>query len=201
MGDWIKKIVKTINEKGGIFMFLRAQFSSQLSSVTDFTVTIVLAKVFSLYYVYATFFGSVCGGIVNCIINYRWTFKAQGSKKRYVAIKYIMVWCGSIIFNTSGTYLLTELLGKVVWLREILGHLFDDVFIVSKIFVSLVVGFLWNYNMQRLFVYKDVNFRKYFTKNKEKQPEESKEIIEEEDKDNCAGYEDTTQFDSTHKLH
>jgi len=162
MGDWIKKIAKTISEKGGIFMFLRAQFSSQISSITDFSVTIILAKVFSLYYVYATFLGSVCGGIVNCIINYQWTFKAQGSKKRYVAIKYLTVWTGSIFFNTSGTYLVTELLGKFTWLRDLLGHLFDDVFIVSKIFVSLIVGFVWNYNMQRLFVYRDRDFRKYF---------------------------------------
>ncbi|MBB4036408.1 putative flippase GtrA [Dysgonomonas hofstadii] len=162
MGDWIKKIAKTISEKGGIFMFLRAQFSSQVSSITDFSVTIILAKVFSIYYVYATFLGSVCGGIVNCIINYQWTFKAQGSKKRYVAIKYLTVWTGSIFFNTSGTYLVTELLGKFIWLRDLLGHLFDDVFIVSKIFVSLIVGFVWNYNMQRLFVYRDRDFKKYF---------------------------------------
>lgn len=164
MGDWLKKVAKTISEKGGIFMFLRAQFSSQLASITDFSVTIVLAKVFSLYYVYATFFGSVCGGIVNCIINYKWTFKAKDSKKRHVAIKYLTVWTGSIIFNTSGTYLVTELLGRFTWLRDLLGHLFDDVFIVSKIFVSLIVGFVWNYNMQRLFVYRNRDFKKYFRK-------------------------------------
>jgi putative flippase GtrA len=164
MADWIKKIVRAISGKGGIFMFLRAQLSSQLSSITDFLVTILLAKLFGLYYVYATFTGSVCGGITNCIVNYRWTFKAIGIKKRYVALKYVMVWCGSIILNTSGTYLMTELLKKITWLSEVSGHLFDDIFIVSKVVVSLLVGFLWNYNMQRIFVYKDSNFKKYFKK-------------------------------------
>jgi putative flippase GtrA len=163
MADWIKKVVKTISGKGGIFMFLRAQLSSQLSSITDFLVTILLVKLLDLYYVYATFTGSVCGGITNCIVNYRWTFKAIGVKKRYVAFKYLMVWCGSIFFNTSGTYLMTELLKKITWLSEITGHLFDDIFIVSKIVVSLIVGFVWNYNMQRIFVYRDRNFKKYFS--------------------------------------
>lgn len=158
----IKKIVRTFSEKGGIFTFLRAQFSSQISSLFDFTVTVLLAKLFSLYYVYATFTGSVCGGIVNCIINYKWTFKAKGVKKRYVAIKYVTVWICSILLNTSGTYVMTELLKKSAWLREFLGHMVDDVFIFSKLVVSLFVGLLWNYNMHRFFVYKDRNFRKYF---------------------------------------
>lgn len=179
MVNWIKKFAKTVSEKGGIFMFLRAQFSSQLASITDFTVTIVLAKVFNVYYVYSTFTGSVCGGIINCIINYKWTFKARDSKKRHVAVKYIMVWCGSIFFNTSGTYLVTEFLGKFTWVRDILGHLFDDVFIVSKIFVSLIVGFVWNYNMQRLFVYKNRDFKKYFKKKSSLSIEPEPEEIEE----------------------
>jgi putative flippase GtrA len=164
MADWIKKVTKTISDKGGIFTFLRAQLSSQLSSITDFLVTILLAKLLGLYYVYATFTGSVCGGITNCIVNYRWTFKAIGIKKRYVALKYVLVWCGSIFLNTAGTYLMTELLKKITWLSEVFGHLFDDIFIVSKIVVSLIVGFLWNYNMQRIFVYKNRNFKKYFSK-------------------------------------
>ncbi|MDR2409797.1 MAG: GtrA family protein [Bacteroidales bacterium] len=163
MADWIKKIVKIVSSKNGIFMFLRAQLSSQLASITDFLVTILLAKLLGIYYVYATFIGSVCGGITNCIVNYKWTFKAIGIKKRYVAFKYLMVWFGSIFLNTSGTYLMTELLKKIIWLDKLLGHLFDDIFIVSKIVVSLLVGYLWNYNMQRLFVYRNRNFKKYFT--------------------------------------
>jgi putative flippase GtrA len=116
-------------------------------------------------YVYATFTGSVCGGIINCAINYKWTFKtACEVRKRYVAIKYLSVWGGSIFLNTYGTYLLTEFLGKANWLNELPGHLLDNVFVVSKIVVSLIVGFVWNYNMQRLFVYKDYNFRQFFIK-------------------------------------
>jgi len=147
-----------ISEKGGIFTFLKAQFSSQIASLTDFTVTILLAKVFNLHYVYATFTGAVCGGVVNCIINYKWTFNAKGVDKKHVAIKYTLVWISSILLNTGGTYAMTEFLKRNFWLREFLGYMVDDVFIFSKIVVSLLVGFLWNYNMQRLFVYKSRNF-------------------------------------------
>lgn len=163
MGDRIKKAIKAISERGGIFMFLRAQFSSQIASITDFVITIVLAMIFNLYYVYATFIGSVCGGIVNCMVNYSWTFKSKECKKSHVFIKYILVWIGSIALNTSGTYFLTEALGKIIWLREMLSHYFDDIFIVSKVVVSLLVGFLWNYNMHRCFVYKNLEIKKYFS--------------------------------------
>jgi len=187
MADWITKMLKTISEKGGIFMFLRAQFSSQLASITDFAVTIILANTLITadvfgpqYYVYATFTGSVCGGIVNCIVNYRWTFKAKDSKKRHVALKYLMVWCGSIFFNTTGTYLVTEFLGNFIWIRELLGQFFDDIFIISKIFVSLIVGFVWNYNMQRLFVYRNRDFKKYFKRKGTISTEPESEVVEKD---------------------
>lgn len=77
MANWIKKSAKAFSEKGGIFMFIRAQFSSQVASATDFFITILLANLWNIYYVYATFVGSICGGIVNCIINYKWTFKTK----------------------------------------------------------------------------------------------------------------------------
>lgn len=164
MFNWIKKAARSFSEGGGIFMFLRAQFSSQIASLTDFLVTILLAKFTNLYYVYATFTGSVCGGIINCIVNYKWTFKSTDSNKWHVTIKYILVWIGSILLNTWGTYLLTEALGKIPWVRDTLSNYFGDYFLFSKVVVSLLVGFLWNYNMQRVFVYRSHNIKLLFKK-------------------------------------
>jgi putative flippase GtrA len=182
MLDWIKKIAVAISHKGGFFTFLRAQFSSQLASLTDFIVTILLANLLAFFYkaddyclplvdyclplyVYATFVGSICGGIVNCAINYKWTFKAAGEvRMRYVAIKYLSVWIGSIFLNTYGTYMMTELLGRLISLGELPAHLQNNVFVISKIVVSLIVGFVWNYNLQRIFVYKNRNIKKFFKK-------------------------------------
>jgi putative flippase GtrA len=163
MFHWVKKSAKIVSNKGGRFTFFRAQLSSQLASITDFLVTILLANLLHLYYVYATFIGAVCGGIANCVVNYRWTFKSMDVKKRYVAIRYVVVWGGSILLNTFGVYLMTELLKRIPWLMEISSHFFErNIFIIPKIIVSLFVGFVWNYNMHRFFVFKNLNLKRFF---------------------------------------
>ena len=147
MVDRIKKYAKIVSERDGFFMFLRAQLSSQLATIIDFIITIGLAKLFSVYYVYATFAGSFFGGIVNCIVNYKWTFRPENCKKINIVIKYILVWCGSLFLNVGGTFLITEAITKVIYIQNIFGHYLDNLFIFSKILVSLAVAFFWNYNM------------------------------------------------------
>ena len=96
MCDWLRKVARMISQKGGFFMFLRAQLSAQMATIADFLVTILLVRLFEVYYVYATLAGAVYGGIVNCVINYKWTFKSTG-KKTNVAVKFILVWVLSLI--------------------------------------------------------------------------------------------------------
>ena len=163
MGDGLKKIARMVSQKGGFFLFLRAQLSSQMATISDFLVTILLVKLFNVYYVYATLSGAIYGGIVNCVINYKWTFKSHG-KKLHVAFKFILVWICSIWLNTWGTYALTELLGKIPWVRNTLSLYFDDYFLVPKIVVAIIVALCWNYVMQRYFVYRNINIKKFFKK-------------------------------------
>jgi putative flippase GtrA len=181
MADWVKKVTKTVSEKGGIFMFVRAQFSSQISSLTDFTVTILLTNIFGVFYGNATLFGNISGGVVNCIINYKWTFKAQDSKIKHVAIKYVMVWLVNLFLNREGTVLVTELVTKWLPMESLPDIIANNVFLIPKIIVSLIVGFGWNYNMQRLFVYKNRDFKKYFVK-KNTTEKKNEEVIEREKK-------------------
>ena len=162
MVDRIKKYAKIVSERDGFFMFLRAQLSSQLATIIDFIITIGLAKLFSVYYVYATFAGSFFGGIVNCIVNYKWTFRPENCKKINIVIKYILVWCGSLFLNVGGTFLITEAITKVIYIQNIFGHYLDNLFIFSKILVSLAVAFFWNYNMQRIFVYRNHELKFFF---------------------------------------
>ena len=82
-------------------MFLRAQLSAQMATIADFLVTILLVRLFDVYYVYATLAGAIYGGIINCIINYKWTFKSKG-KKTHVAVKFIIVWVCSILAEYVG---------------------------------------------------------------------------------------------------
>ena len=63
MGDWLKRVARMISQKGGVFMFLRAQLSAQMATIADFLVTILLVRLFDVYYVYATLAGAIYGGI------------------------------------------------------------------------------------------------------------------------------------------
>ena len=169
MGDWLKRVARMISQKGGVFMFLRAQLSAQMATIADFLVTILLVKAFAVFYLYATFTGSVVGGIVNCAINYGWVFHAEDCKKTHVAVKYLFVWGGSIILNTWGTFALTEWLTGMTWVNGLLGYYIDNVFILSKIIVAVLVAFFWNYHLQRFFVYRNHNikgFLKHYLENK-----------------------------------
>ena len=164
MGDWLKRVARMISQKGGVFMFLRAQLSAQMATIADFLVTILLVRLFDVYYVYATLAGAIYGGIINCIINYKWTFKSKG-KKTHVAVKFIIVWVCSIWLNTWGTYTLTESLAKIPWVRDTLSQYFGDFFIIPKVVVAVIVALFWNYNMQRFFVYRNIDIRSLFKRN------------------------------------
>lgn len=178
MGNWIKKTAKTVHEKGGVFTFIRAQFSSQISSLTDYTVSLVLVNVFGVLFKYATLCGNISGGIVNCIVNYKWTFKSQGTKVKHVAIKYLMVWLVNLFLNTQGTIWLTGLLAGWLTHENMPTVIANNLFLVPKIIVSLAVGFGWNYNMQRLFVYRDVNIKKFFTRKETSIADQDEEEID-----------------------
>lgn len=139
--------------------FLKALLTSQVANVADFTVTVLLSSVFGVYYVVATAIGAVCGGITNCILNYRWVFPGSDSKKRHVAIKYFGVWAVSLFLNTFGTYMLTEALRERTLVVSLLGVHNDQIYICSKVIVAVLVALCWNYQMQRVFVYRNVNVK------------------------------------------
>lgn len=160
----VKRIIYTINHKKGFFTFLRAQFTSQISSQLDFLVSILCVNLFGLYYGLATLLGNISGGILNCFLNYKWTFKAKGLAVKYVLIKFLLVWLGSIYFNTQGTVLFTEFVMKKIPWENMPDILVNNIFLIPKIVVSLIVGLVWNYNMQRLFVYRDRNIKKNLLK-------------------------------------
>lgn len=164
MNKIIKKSVRILNKENAFFTFIRAQFSSQISSQVDFLVSILCVNVLGIFYGYATLLGNIIGGLLNCYLNYKWTFKSKGLHIHHVVAKFIIVWLGSVLLNTQGTILFTELVIKHLPLQDLPDILIENIFLIPKIVVSILVGIIWNYNMQRIFVYKDINFRKYLSK-------------------------------------
>lgn len=126
--------------KREIRTFAKAQVTAQVATLIDFALSLVLAEGLGMWYVTASFLGALSGGISNCAMNYRWVFNAEELKKGSVAWKYMIVWTGSIVLNTLGTYALTELSSQY--------------FMFAKVVVAVIVAIFWNYQLQRLFVYK-----------------------------------------------
>ncbi len=124
-----------------LWTFCKAQATAQVATAVDFVVTLLMAEAVGLWYVWSSFLGALTGGIVNCTMNYRWVFDHTNDlKKRSIAWRYSLVWAGSIFLNTMGTFILTELSGTY--------------FLFAKIAMAVTVALLWNYQLQRRFVFK-----------------------------------------------
>lgn len=131
--------------------FCKAQASSLLATAVDFGVTALLISWLETYYVWATFLGAFSGGVTNCLVNYQWTFRGSGRGKTSVALRYTLVWVGSLLLNTWGTAYGVSIVAG--WHPEGL-----DVVLVVKAVVALLVGVLWNFLMQKHYVYRVTSY-------------------------------------------
>ncbi len=136
-----------------IFTFLRSMVSSQAASWVDLGLGFILFSLIGLEPWLATACGAVCGGIVNCVINYKFTFRADGCPWSAVVVKYFMVWVGSLTLNSLGTQFLTYLIEGSTWLQD-LGFNDEGSFAVARVVTSLLVSWFWNFLLQRHFVYR-----------------------------------------------
>lgn len=152
-----------IHGEGLITTFLRSIVSSQAASWTDMIVRVVL---FSLVFTNIDPFyrsnlsvacGAIVGGIVNCVINYHFTFHAAGQNVKAVIVKYALVWTGSMLLNMYGTTFASQALSHWEFLQS-LGFTADAIFTVSTLAVSLLVSWFWNFTLQRYFVYQPNRF-------------------------------------------
>jgi putative flippase GtrA len=120
--------------------FFKAQASSLTASVVDFAVTTVLKEFLYVGYLAASVWGTISGGIVNFSMNRRWAFVARDKQMFFQVVKYVLVWLGNLGLVTLGVFLMT--------------HYGGINYLVSKVTVSLFVGFFYNYTLQKRFVFK-----------------------------------------------
>lgn len=151
---------KTMHSDKLVFSFLRSIVSSQCASWVDLGIGFVLFAWLGFSPSFATAVGALCGGIVNCIINYKFTFHAQGVAWKAVIIKYALIWLGSLLLNTFGTGAVYYVLCKWEWLESV-GFRRDGFYATARLVVSLLVSWFWNFPMQKYFVYSTTRFDKY----------------------------------------
>ena len=159
----LKQIGNTLlKSKSLVPTFLRSAVSSQASGWVDFIVGFVM-----FYWIFnqhlswlATGIGVVAGGIVNCIICYKFTFRAENCPWKAVVVKYALVWIGNLILNSGGTEVLYVLLKKWNVLEE-MGFKAAGYYSTARIVMSLLVSWFWNFILQRNFVYRPSSFDPY----------------------------------------
>ncbi len=152
-------------KKKSLLMFLKASVSSQIASWIDMGLSFVLFAFIIDDAFIAKAIGAATGGVVNCSINYKWTFQPKGCSKRAVAIKYAIVWVGSLLLNSFGTDLATGLLSQLTFLAD-WGVTDNGCFMVAQLAVSLLVSIFWNFQLQRYFVFRDVDIKGFFNHHK-----------------------------------
>lgn len=137
----------------GIILFLKASVASQIASWVDMGMGIILSQLCGLDVKLSTALGAVTGGIINCSINYKWTFRANSCSVPAVVVKYAMVWLGSLLLNTYGTDFITTVFQNSETLAA-WGIKPALCYTVARIGTSLLVSIFWNFMLQRYFVYR-----------------------------------------------
>ncbi len=154
----IKKVGdKLLNSNSLVYTFLRSIASSQTASWVDMLTGFVLFAWCNLTPWLSTAIGAIGGGVINCIINYKFTFHAQDCPWKAVVVKYTMVWIGSVLLNSFGTQALYYLISHWDWLDS-LGFKPDGYYAAARLTVSLLVSWFWNFVLQRYFVYRPTSF-------------------------------------------
>lgn len=145
-----------------VFTFIRAQLSSAFSAVIDLGTRVLC---YSLLFVSLSEFyrsnisvaiGAILGGVVQCVVNYKFTFNADGLSAKSVAVKFLVVWGGNILLNMYGTtYLLGFISNHSSLFDGIIGN--DLLFTVTTFLVAITVSVIWNFPMQKYFVYRNLH--------------------------------------------
>lgn len=161
----ISEIKDKIVNGGGFFTFIRSSMAAQVGSWADMGTrflffSFILSALDPFYRSnLSVAIGALVGGIVNCTINYRFTFHASGQNVKAVIVKYFLVWVGSLLLNMYGTTFASMALSEWHWLSSQFSP--DGLFAATTLLVSLIVSLAWNFVLQRNFVYRPSPFDRY----------------------------------------
>lgn len=120
--------------------FLKAQTTSLVASLVDLVITIVCVELLGIWYGVASAIGNISGAIVHFTVCRRWVFDASQQKVLLQIGKYVCVWAGYVMLNTSLVILTTTYLSLS--------------YLIAKVIVSIVLSVSYNYTLQKRFIFK-----------------------------------------------
>jgi putative flippase GtrA len=133
-----------------LHVFIKAQLSAFLGGAVDYFIMVFFTQIFNLHYTISIAIGGVIGAIVNFSFNKKRTFYSKDTSYRKPMseqlMKFVFVVVNSILLKSLGTYLITAFLG------------FD--YRISRIATDLFVSIVFNYNMQKYWVFRKWNYDK-----------------------------------------
>jgi putative flippase GtrA len=127
------------NKPNIVTSFFRYNLVAIIATMVDFGVFLFLSSILEVWYISAAMAGAVSGGIVAFVFNRNWAFMGKDGKISMQALKYLLVWGGSITLNTLGLYLLVE--------NTNISQ------VAAKIIVSVMVGYGFNFLMNRFYIF------------------------------------------------
>jgi putative flippase GtrA len=119
--------------------FIKAQASSLLGTAVDFSVAVSMVEVFGLGYMLSSMTGNIWGAITQFTLARNFVFEKSKRSLGEQGFKYVLVWMGYLV-------------GSALLLGALTGGLGLQ-FLISKIIVSLLMGFGYNYILQKNFVF------------------------------------------------
>ncbi|MEL6388715.1 MAG: GtrA family protein [Bacteroidota bacterium] len=121
--------------------FFRHNATALMATAVDAFVLIVCREIFIFPIVWSAFVGAVCGAIVAFFLGRHWAYASTDHGIGGQSLRFAITVAGSILLNTYGVYVLSEVLR--------VGH-----YTIAKLVTAIAVGFCFNFPMQRYFVFR-----------------------------------------------
>ena len=121
--------------------FLKTNMASLIASLFDYCITIAAVTLFEMSALKASVAGITSGAVLNFLMGRYWVFMQKEESSYGQALRYFQVWCGNLILNTAGLYILIHL---------------GVYYIIAKIIISVLVAVGFNYPLQRKYVFKQI---------------------------------------------
>lgn len=119
----------------------RHQVGAIAATAIDFATMVVLVQVLDFSPVVGTAISAPCGGLSNFALGRAWIFRGAAGSIHAQALRYALVSVASAGWNTLGE------------------HAVHDVariqYVIARVIVAVAVSLLWNFPMQRYFVFHD----------------------------------------------
>jgi putative flippase GtrA len=127
---------------GGAWRTLgRHQVGATAATIVDFGVMILLHERLGITPAVATAIGAALGGITNFTLGRAWVFRRHSGQLHHQAFRYALVSAGGAGWNALG--------------EQVVNGGAHVQYVLARALVSVAVSLLWNYPMQRRFVFQD----------------------------------------------